>query len=72
MKAIPYSKHGPPDILQLKEVEKPTPKDNEALVKVCATSVNAADVEFLRGEFWARIYGLQIPETGRSQRPVSG
>jgi NADPH:quinone reductase-like Zn-dependent oxidoreductase len=62
MQAIPYTRHGPPDILQLKEVEKPTPKDNEALVKVCATSVNAADVEFLRGLFWARVYGLQVPK----------
>ena len=59
MKAIPYTEHGPPDILQLQEVEKPTPKDNEALVRVCAASVNAADVEFLRGVFWARIFGLQ-------------
>ena len=44
MKAVPYTKHGPPDILQLQEVEVPTPKDNEALVRVCAASVNAADV----------------------------
>jgi NADPH:quinone reductase-like Zn-dependent oxidoreductase len=64
LKAILFTKYGPPDVLQLKEVEKPTPKDNEALVKVHAASLNAADFEYRRGVFVVRLLyrGLLKPK----------
>jgi len=50
MKAIMYEKYGSPDVLQLKEVEKPAPKEDEVLVKVHAASINYIDWQVLTGE----------------------
>ena len=50
MKAIVATKYGPPDVLNLEEVEKPAPKEDEVLVKVQAASVNAGDWHLLRAD----------------------
>ncbi len=62
MKAIVYTRYGSPEVLQLKEVAKPTPRDDEVLIKVHAASVNRSDWEGLRGKpLYARIGGLLKP-----------
>ena len=50
MKAIVYENYGPPEVLQLREVDKPSPKEYEVLVKVFAASINYIDWQVLRGE----------------------
>ena len=53
MKAVVYTRYGSPDVLQLKEVEKPIPKDNEVLIKIVATTVNRTDCGFRNPEYLA-------------------
>lgn len=51
MKAVLFRKYGPPSVLQMEEVDKPVPKDNEVLIKVHACSVSAGDCELRRFDF---------------------
>lgn len=64
MKAIVLEKYGPPDVLQLKKVEKPTPKNDEVLVRIQAATVTPPDCAFRSGEpFIARLFsGLMRPK----------
>jgi NADPH:quinone reductase-like Zn-dependent oxidoreductase len=69
MKAIVWTEYGPPDVLQLQEVEKPTPKEDEVLIRIYASTVTAGDCEARRLKFplglgiGVRLYvGLRKPE----------
>ena len=63
MKAIVYTQYGSPEVLQLKEIEKPSPKDDEVLIKVHAVSINDWDWGLLHGDFVNRMLnGLRKPK----------
>jgi NADPH:quinone reductase-like Zn-dependent oxidoreductase len=74
MKAMVYTKYGPPDVLELKEVDKPEPHDDEVLIKVFAASVNPAELHLLRADpFFARFYsGLLKPKNTILGADISG
>src|SRR5207245_4086491 len=68
MKAMVCTRYGPPDVLQLRELEKPTPKDNEVLVRVHAATVTKGDCELrslnlpLRWQLFVRVgFGFRAP-----------
>ena len=64
MKAVVYTKYGPPEVLQIKEVDMPSPKDNEVLIKIYATTVNRSDCGFRSAEYFVSrlITGLVKPK----------
>ncbi len=75
MKAIVYTRYGSPDVLQFKDVEKPTPKDDEVLIRVYAASVNAYDWHFLTADiFLIRLMGggLLKPKNTRLGADIAG
>lgn len=67
MKAIVYKKYGKPDVLQLTEVDKPAPEENEVMIKVYATTVTATECTFRRGKpYFSRLYtGMIRPKNQR-------
>jgi NADPH:quinone reductase-like Zn-dependent oxidoreductase len=64
MKTVVYRKYGQPEVLQLKETDKPTPADNEVLIRVYATTVTATEATFRKGEpYFSRLFtGLTKPK----------
>jgi NADPH:quinone reductase-like Zn-dependent oxidoreductase len=76
MKAIVYTEYGSPDVLQLKEVEKPTPKDNEVLVKIHATTVTIGDTIMrslnLPVHGWQKVMGRMILGWNKPRRSTLG
>jgi NADPH:quinone reductase-like Zn-dependent oxidoreductase len=76
MKAVVYEKYGPPEVLQLKEVEKPFPKDDEVLVKIYATTVHTGDT-ILRslnvpGPLWQKLMARVFMGFGKPKNPILG
>jgi NADPH:quinone reductase-like Zn-dependent oxidoreductase len=75
MKAVIYTKYGPPDVLQIEEVEKPVPKDHQVLVKVHAASINAGDWRVMEADpFLVRVMGegLLRPKNPRLGSDLAG
>lgn len=74
MKAVVYTEYGSPDVLQLREVEKPTPQDNEVLIRVHAAAANPLDWHLMRGApFVARLEnGLRRPKNTTLGADIAG
>jgi NADPH:quinone reductase-like Zn-dependent oxidoreductase len=74
MKAAVYTRYGPPDVVQIKDIEKSVPKDDEVLLRIRAASVNPYDWHFMRGTPYAVriIAGLSKPKVIRLGADVAG
>ena len=76
MKAIVCLKYGPPEVLQVKEIDKPTPKDNEILIKVIATTVTAGDITTRSGMKGIpplmRFFAKLMMGFGKPKKPILG
>jgi NADPH:quinone reductase-like Zn-dependent oxidoreductase len=74
MRASIYNRYGPPDVIQISEVEKPVPKDDEVLLRIRAAAVNPLDWHFMRGTPYAvrLIAGLRKPKDARLGVDVAG
>jgi NADPH:quinone reductase-like Zn-dependent oxidoreductase len=75
MRAVVHTRYGPPDALELREVERPRPDTDEVLIRVRAASVNAADWHVVRGEpFLVRLmgFGLRAPNQSGFGADVAG
>lgn len=74
MKASIHQKYGPPDVMELTEVDKPLPKDDEVLVKVHATTATSGDCKVRRADpFAVRLfYGMKKPKVGILGSELSG
>ena len=74
MKAMIYTEYGPPEVLHLQEVEKPTPTEDEVLVQIVAASVTFGDAAVVKGEpFLARLWsGLRAPKFQIPGKDIAG
>ncbi|MGB8011121.1 MAG: NAD(P)-dependent alcohol dehydrogenase [Terriglobales bacterium] len=74
MKAAIYTEYGPPDVVQIRDVEKPVPKHNEVLIRILATSVNPLDWHLMRGKPYIvrAMSGLRKPKITQLGVDVAG
>lgn len=76
MKAVIYEKYGPPEVLQIKEVEKPSPKDNEILIKIIATTLHRGDTRMrsfnVPGSFFEKLMARMILGITGPRRKILG
>jgi NADPH:quinone reductase-like Zn-dependent oxidoreductase len=74
MKAAVYTAYGPPDVIQVRDVEEPVPKADEVLIRVRAASVNPLDFHIMRGKPYAirALFGLSRPKITSPGRDVAG